>query len=192
MVQAHPLGILLGFVFIAAIGTLFFWMFRVPPQVPLPVVKVHRSVDKLRKVLVPIVEAIPSERAVELACRLGHDQSAELILVHVVVVPYTLSLNAPMPAQDKIAHDALELGAIIAKRYGCRSRSRTLRHRSAAEAILQLARQEQVDAIVLGVGVKTRIPGEWGRTSTEILHRAECEVIIDKVPMSAQPIKQPA
>jgi nucleotide-binding universal stress UspA family protein len=192
MVQAHPLGILLGLIFVSAVGMLFFWMFRVPPHVPLPVVKVHRSVDRVRKVLVPLVEAIPSERAVELACRLGHDQAAELILVHVIVVPYTLSLNAPMPAQDKMAQEALELGCMIAKRHACRARTRIIRHRSAAEGILRLARQEQVDAIVLGVGVKTRIPGEWGRTSSEILHRAECEVIIDKVPISAQPMEQAA
>ncbi len=192
MVQAHPLGITFGLIFLSAISTLFFWMFRVPPLVPLPVVKVHRSVDKIRKVLVPIVEAIPSERAVELACRLGHDQDAEILLVHVIVVPFTLSLSAPMPVQDRVAHDALELGGIIAKRHECRARTRTIRHRNAADGILQVAHQEQVDAIVLGVGVKTRLPGEWGRTSNEILRRAECEVIIDKVPMAVQPIAQAA
>ncbi len=189
MVQARSLGILLGLSFLSAIGTLLFWMFQAPLHLPLPVVKVQRSVDRVRKVLVPLVEAIASERAVELACRLGHDQAAELILVHVIVVPYTLSLNAPMPAQDKVAHEVLQLGCMIARRHACQARTQVIRHRNAAEAILELARQERVDAIVLGVGVKRRIPGEWGRTSSEILNRAECEVIIDKVPIAAQPIE---
>ena len=140
MVQAHPLGIILGLIFVASIGTLFFWMFRVPPALPLPVIKVHRSLAAVRKILVPIVEAIPSERAVELACRLGHDQHAELLLVHVIVVPHTLELNAAMPDRERIAREVLELGCMIAERFGCHAHSKITRHRIAAEGILQVAR----------------------------------------------------
>ncbi len=192
MVQLSPLGILLGLVFVSAIGSLFLWMFRVPPLIPLPVVKVHRSVEAVRKILVPIVEAIPSERAVELACRMGHDQGAEIVLVNVIVVPYTLALNTPMPAREQAARDALELGSMIVQRYACHAVKRVIRHRSAADGILQVAREEAADAIILGVGAKSRVPGEWGRTSNEVLHRATCEVIVDKVPIAVQPTTTPA
>ncbi len=188
MVQAHPLGILLGLIFIGAIGLLFFWMFRVPPITPLGVVKVHRSIQAVRRILVPVGETITSERAVELACRLRQGKDLEIILAHIVVVPYTLSLNAPLPEQDKRAREALDMGVFIAKEHACLTRTRIVRHRNLADGILQVAREEQVDAIILSVGLKTRIPGEWGRTGAEILQRAECEVIVDKVPMSAQPI----
>ncbi len=192
MVQLSPLGILLGFVFVSAVGSLFVWMFHVPPLIPLPVVKVHRSIASVRKILVPIVEAIPSERAVELACRMGHDQGAELVLAHVIVVPYTLALNTPMPDREQTAREALELGGLIAQRYNCHSTKRIVRHRSAADGILQVARGEAVDAIVLGVGSKTRVPGEWGRTSIEVLRRANCEVIVDRVPIAVQTAVAPA
>jgi nucleotide-binding universal stress UspA family protein len=178
----------LGLVFVTSIGALFFWMFRVPPALPLPVVKVHRSLQAIHKILVPIVEAIPSERAVELACRLGHDQKADLVLVHVIVVPHTLDLNAAMPDRERIAHEAIELGCMIAERVGCRAHTRILRHRNAADGILRVAREEQVDAIVLGVTDHPRVPGEWGKTSIEILHRAPCEVVVDRVPVAAQPL----
>ncbi len=186
MVQLHPVGIFLGLIFVTSIGAMFFWMFRVPPSLPLPVVKVHRSVDAVRKILVPLVEAMPSERAVEIASRLGHDHSADLILVHVLVVPYTMELNAPLPVREKAARETLALGTVIAQRYGFRARTVLVRHRNAADGILEIARQEQVDAIVLGVGVKTRTPGEWGKTSVEVLRRAVCEVLVDKVPLTAQ------
>jgi len=188
MIQAHPLGILLAVTFVSSMGLLFFWMFRVPPAVPLPVARVHRSVEAVRKILVPIVEAIPSERAVELACRVGNGKKGELILVHVIVVPYTMPLDAPIPEREKAAQEALDLGVMIAQRYGCQVQTRRVRHRSAVEGILETAREENVDAIVLGVGLKTRVPGEWGRTSVEILRRAACEVIVDKVPIAAQPM----
>ncbi len=187
MAEFHPLGIILAAIFVSSLGSLFFWMFRVPPALPLPVVKVHGSVDAVRKILIPIVEAMPSERAVELACRLGNGKKAELVLVHVIVVPYTLSLNAAMPERERVAREALDLGRAIAQNHGCHVQTRIVRHRSAADGILHLADEEKVDAIMLGVGIKSRMPGEWGKTSQEILNRADCEVILDKVPLSARP-----
>ena len=188
MVQLHPMGILLGLVFVFAVGSLFVWMFRVPPVLPLPVVKVRHSLQAIHKILVPVGETIPSQRAVELACRLGHDQKAELVLVHVITVPFTLSLDAALPVKEKEAHQALELASVIANQYGLHTHTRILRDRHAANGVLRVAQEEEVDAIVLGVGIKRRTPGsDWGQTTAEIVTRALCEVIVDKVPMEAQP-----
>lgn len=189
MVQLHPLGFLLAFVFIGSIGSLFYWMFHVPPTFPLPVVRVHRSVSALHKILVPIGETIPSERAVEFACRLGHDQKAELVLVHVITVPYSMSLDTALPRQEKASKEFLEIGCQIASRFGIHAKTRIVRQRNAADGVLQVAREEQVDVIVLGVGQKRRAPGvDWGRTTSEVLQRATCEVVIDKVPMTAEAV----
>jgi nucleotide-binding universal stress UspA family protein len=188
MIQANPIGILLALIFISSLGSLFFWMFRVPPPVPLSVARVHRSLEAVRKILIPIIEAISSERAVELACRLANGKKSEIILVHVMEVPYTMPLNAPMPAQEKRAREALDLGVLIGQRHGCHVQTQLIRHRNAADGILEMARAENVDAILLGVGTKTRVPGEWGKTAVAILNRAVCEVIVDKVPIAAQPM----
>lgn len=188
MIQANPLGIFLAVIFVSSMGFLFFWMFRVPPAFPLQAVQVHGSVEALHKILVPVVEFIPSERAVELACRLGNGKKADLVLVHVIVVPYTLPLNAPMPEREKRGQEALELGCVIARRYDNHARTVVVRDRGAADGILRVANEERVDAIVLGVGVKSRVPGEWGKTSEEILRRANCEVILDKVPIATRSI----
>lgn len=192
MVEWNPLGIFLAAMFVSSLGLLFFWMFRVPPALPLPAARVHRSVEAIHKILVPIGEAITSERAVELACRLGNGKKADLVLVHIIVVPHMLPLDAPIPAREKTAQDALALGCTIAQRYGIHARTRIVRHRNATEGILRLADEEKVDAIVLGVGIKSRVPGEWGKTGEEILRRANCEVLIDKVPMAARSVAQPA
>lgn len=147
---------------------------------------------KLRKVLVPILKKNLSAHAIELACRVGHDECAELVLVHVVVVPYTLSLDEPLPEQDRDAKEEFDLASTIAARYGCPARVRIVHQRYPADGVLQIAREEKVDAIVLGVGAEERVPGEWEHTITEVLHRAECEVIIDRVPLAAQAKPQQA
>jgi len=176
-----------------SISSLFFWMFRVPPSLPLPVIQVRHSVSALRKIVVPIGETIPSERAVELACRLGHDQKADLVLVHVINVPYSMSLDTPLPEQEKAANRVLKIGCQIAEGFGIHARTRLVRQRHVADGVLQIAREEQADAIILGVGIKTRVPGmDWGRTTADLLQRAPCEVIVDKVPMSAETISLPA
>ncbi len=192
MIQINPLGVFLSVLFVSSMVILFTWMFRVPPAVPLPVVKVHGSVEALHRILVPLIEAMSSERAVELACRLGNGKKVELVLVHIVVIPYTLPLNAPMPEGEKAAQEALELGQVIASRFGCKVETRIVRHRNAVEGVLRVAVEERVDAIVLGVGLKSRRPGEWGHTSAEILRLAPCEVIVDKVPIFAHPMPRPA
>lgn len=188
MVELNPLGILLAAVFTSSMGFFFFWMFRVPPALPQPAARVHRSVEAIHKILVPIGEAITSQRAVELACRLGNGKKADLVLVHIIVVPHMLPLDAPIPEREKKAHEALELGCMIAQRYDIHARTRIVRHRNAAEGILRIAEEEKVDAIILGVGIKSRVPGEWGKTGEEILRRANCEVLFDNVPMAARPV----
>jgi nucleotide-binding universal stress UspA family protein len=165
-------------------GSLFFWMFRVPPATPLPVVTARRSVAAIHRILVPTVEAMASERAVELACRLGEAQKAEIILVYVVEVPLTLSLDTAMPDQETKGREALNTAEFIVKQHGLPVHSRMMHQRYAADGIIQLAKEEEVDAIVIGVGLKRRAtPGSIGRTTSEVMRRAPCEVIIDQAPI---------
>ncbi len=187
-IDMHPVGVVLAITFVSSMAILFLWMFHVPPALPRQVVKVHGSIDAVHKMVVPIVEAMPSERAVELACRMGNGKKADLVLVHVIVVPYIMPLDAPLPEREQAARAALDIGSLIAQQHGCHVQTCIVRHRSAAEGILQTAREVQADVIVLGVGIKSRVPGEWGKTSAEILRRAECEVFLDKAPIHAQPI----
>ncbi len=176
----NPIGIALAVVFIVAMGLLFFWMFRVPPPVPLEVAAVRRSVAAMQRILVPVSGRLASERAVELACRLGEAQKAEIILVYVIEVPFTLSLNTPMPAEEARGQEALRTARFIVEQHGLPVRTRLIPHRYAWDGILRLSREERADAIVMSVGRGG--PGDevLGRTTQEVVRRAECEVILDR------------
>jgi len=189
MVRLDTWGILLGLSFLALTAGVFFWMFRLPRPSPRTAARGHSSVEGLPRILVPIVDAITSERAVELACRLRNGQKADLVLVHVIEVPNTLPLDAAMPDLDNMGREALEMGRVIAHRYGYNTRTYIVHHRHTAQGVLQVANEENVDAIVLCDGVeKSPVSRAWGKIDAEILRRANCEVFLDKVPTATQPM----
>ena len=188
MVQVEPLGVLLGTIFVVSVGSLLIWMFRVPKGSTMSAAKAYSSLSSVHKVLVAITDAFPSERAIGLGCRIGREQGAEMLLLNVIIIPYSMALDDPAPAEEEKANNALEMGTAIAKRYGYEVTKRTIRHRNIPDAILHVAAEEDVDAIILGVGVKSRASSQWGKTSLEIMRRATCEVIVDKVPLEEEPM----
>jgi nucleotide-binding universal stress UspA family protein len=179
----NPIGILLAIIFVASMGSLFFWMFRVPRAVPREVAAVRRSVAAMQRILVPVSGKIASERAVELACRLGAAQKSEIVLAYIIEVPFTLSLGTPVPAEEARGQEALRTAQFIVEQHGLPVRTMITPHRYAWGGILHLVREETADAIVMSIGAGR--PGQAegvGRTAQEVLRRAECEVIVDKMP----------
>ena len=112
-VTLNPLGIVLATIFLVSMSLLFYWMFRVPPATPLPVAVARRSVTRIHRILVPVVETVASERAVELACRLGEDQKAEIVLAFIMVVPMSVPLEAPIPSLEATGRQALDTASFI-------------------------------------------------------------------------------
>lgn len=160
---------------------LFWWMFHVPPQIPHAVALIRRSVAALQRILVPVSEKVVSERAVELACRLVESQKAEIILAYVTEVPFTLSLNAHMPAEEARGEEALRTARFIAEQHGLPVKERHIHHRYAWDGILHIAAEEGVDAIVMSA--RSRHGGNTegiGRTIQQVLRQADCEVIVSK------------
>ncbi len=179
----NPLGIAIAVGFLIAMGSLFVWMFRVPPQVPHRVVQVRQTVSALRRILVPIVDVLAAERAVELACRLGGSQKAEIILVHVMEVPLTLALDASLPVQEARAQSALDTAQFIVSQHGLPSRQHVLRRRQAAHGILEVALAEDVSVIVMSTCANPRISlNPFGRTVQEVVRKSPTEVILDQAP----------
>jgi nucleotide-binding universal stress UspA family protein len=177
------IGILLAIIFVVSMGSLFFWMFRVPRAVPREVAAVRRSVAAMQRILVPVSGKIASERAVELACRLGAAQKSEIVLAYIIEVPFTLSLGTPVPAEEARGQEALRTAQFIVEQHGLPVRTMIIPHRYAWGGILHLVKEETADAIVMSIGAGR--PGQAegvGHTAQEVLRRADCEVIVDKMP----------
>ncbi len=148
-----------------------------------PVEQVRRSVDTLRRILVPIIPAPHSERGVLLACRLGSVQGARLLILHVMEIPRTLPLSAPAPELEAAATQGLERALRIARAHGLEAETHRVRARIAGEEIVRFAVEADADLIVLGARPRGGLRDEiLGRTSDIVLREAPCEVVLDTAP----------
>jgi nucleotide-binding universal stress UspA family protein len=138
------------------LGLTLFWMLRLPQPLPQEVAKAIYSVEATRVIVVPILDLFYSERAVELACRLGRQQHPTLVLAYIVEVPRLLTLDAPLPPEvDERAQKALEHAQRIVERHGLKAITDIVRAREADEGIRRAIRNYQADLVVLGNLLKT-------------------------------------
>lgn len=180
----HPLGVFIAFCFILTLGSTLFWMLRLPRAMEQEVARAVYSVDAARCIVVPILDLFYTERAVELACRMGRQQNASIVLVYIVEVPRLLTLDAPLPAEvEERARQALKNAQTIVERHGLKVTTVTVKAREASEGIAQTVLTYQGDMVVLGMRtVEQRVPGIFARTAEGLLRHPPCEVLIDSVP----------
>jgi nucleotide-binding universal stress UspA family protein len=78
--------------------------------------------------------------------------------------------------------------AFIASQHGLLPRQRVEPARQAWSKIVDIAREENADLIVIGVTATNR-PNEspMGRVADNVVRRAHCEVIVDRVPLEKLP-----
>jgi len=176
-------GLILALAFTVSLSWIMWWMLHPPPMVSRDVAKARRSVDAIKRILVPTHGMPYSDRGVELACRLGAEQNAEIVLAYILEVPRTLPLGAELPREEKKAKEALARAESIVKLRGLPAVCKIERSREAAEEIIRAAKEYDVDIIVMGVRPRLN-PAQMvlGRTTETLLRRAPCEVIIDRPP----------
>jgi nucleotide-binding universal stress UspA family protein len=175
------LGLVIAAVFSGTLSSILWWMLHPPPQVPLSVAKAKIAISALKKIVVPTTGTTYSENAIELACRLGLLQKAEIIVTYVIEVPFTLPLNASMGKAETIAKEVIGRAVAIVQHHNLQVKPRIERARKVGDGIVRLAREEDADLIVIGIRPVIGVPEKiMGRTSETVLRRAPCEVIIDR------------
>jgi nucleotide-binding universal stress UspA family protein len=186
MIAIHPLGFILAVVFAVSMGGLMWWMLKVPPALPAPVAKARVSVEAVKRILVPTVGTAFAGREVELACRLGEGQKAEIQLAYVLEVPRTLSLGAPMPDEEARGLAAMKLAKTIIDLHKLPSTMKVLRARIAGQGIVQEALRQDVDMIVVGMKPGMGIAYDaFARTMDVLMRKSPCELLIDRVTKEA-------
>jgi len=181
--QITLLGVVLAVLFTISMGGLLWWMLHPPRQIQPAVAVARHAVGAFKRILVPTSGVPYSEKGIELACRLGVEQEAEIVLTYVLEIPRTLPLNAPIPEAEKEANEALKRGKEIVELHHLTPILRLERAREAGEGIVKVAKDNDVDVIVLGMRPSWRgSQTGWGKTTDILLRKAPCEVVIDKLP----------
>jgi Kef-type K+ transport system membrane component KefB/nucleotide-binding universal stress UspA family protein len=156
------------------------------------VVKSHLPVPKgevcsitaqpIRHILVPTIGSESSKNAVEVASAIAAQTQALLTLVHVINLPqveYILYDQRTLDPVVEIAQQIVEHQVEVARNLGAEVEFKVLKGASPEREILNFARKEQVDLIILGSNIRM-ITGRvfFGHRVDAILSQANCPVAV--------------
>lgn len=128
-------------------------------------------------ILVPLNNTPASLEAVSVAAMLAKQRKSKIYAVHVIEVLRSLPLNAEMEAEARRGEQLIRRAEDLAEHHGVALTGQLLQAREAGPAIVDEARDRNVDAIILGIGYK-RLIGSFqvGRTADYILKNATSQV----------------
>lgn len=180
-VHVTAAGAVVALLIAAAVGATLWWMLH-PPVSYLQEMAAEAERDLERMVgslVVAFSPEIDSSHMMALAAKLARGERSELLALYVIEVPYTLPPNAEMPLEERAALDALGAAETIANKNNVTIRTETLKARSMKDAVLDIARREKANLIILGSFREGKYSGApLGRTIEEIAADAKCDVLI--------------
>jgi nucleotide-binding universal stress UspA family protein len=174
-------GALLALFIAFAIGSTIWWMLHPPSSFVQRLAKEATSeLERMVGSIIVVFSAdILSSHMMALAAKLARGERSELLAVYVIEVPYTLPPDAQMPAEERSALDALGAAETIAGNAGVLLRTEMIKSRSVKQAVLDLAKRERANLIILGSFREGKYTGApLGRTIEEIAADAKCDVLI--------------
>ena len=168
------------FIASVVVATLF-WMLHPPASYVQRIAAESESeLERLvGSIIVVFSPEINSAHMMALAVKLARGERSELLAIYVVEVPYTLPPDAEMPEEERSALDALGAAETIANRSNVTMRAETIKARSTKQAVLDMAKREKANLIILGSYREGKYSGApLGRTIEEIAADAKCDVLI--------------
>src|SRR5665213_3313695 len=144
-----------------------------------------RRIAAYRRILVPLLDAKESERAIEIACRMAAEHGATVTALTVIEVPVTLPIDAQMIEEEAEAKRALDVARAIADSYGVSVSVRVVRARHAGAAIVAEAPRANTEIIILRAPRKrgsSKGARLFGGTVDFLLKHAPCRVMVAAAP----------
>jgi nucleotide-binding universal stress UspA family protein len=134
-----------------------------------------------RRLLVPVVTGLPSEAAMDVACRLAAERGSRIVALNVLEIPLELPLREELPELERTANRELDEALAIGDSYGVKTVGRLERARSAGPAIVTEAEARQSEIIVLGSPRRRLTASQtavFGATVDYVLKHAPCRVLV--------------
>ena len=108
-------------------------------------------------ILVPVTHNPASIEAVTVACQLARQRKSKVLAVHVIEVLRSLPLNAEMEVEARRGEQLLRKAEEAAAHAGLHISGQLVQAREAGQAIVDEARDQNADVIVMGIGYKRLI-----------------------------------
>ncbi len=139
----------------------------------------EQKITRFYRILVPVTGTKADEEAIKLACRLAKQDKSEVYAVYAITMARELPLDAEIELEIQKAESILAHIERVAKEQKCGIDTDVLQAREAGPAIIDEAREREVDLIIMGVAYKTRF-GEFslGEVVPYVLKNAACRVLL--------------
>jgi APA family basic amino acid/polyamine antiporter len=138
------------------------------------------------KILVPMKLGEIGEEMVATAVKLAQEKNAEVVALHVILVPLDKPIDAPLDASEERAAASLAEAAALGADNRVTVVGRTVRARSIGDAIVDAAAETGADLIVLGSSPRWRRQSRFfSPTVDHVLRRANAEVLIVAFPQGS-------
>ena len=178
----RPAASLAAVIIAVAVVSILSWMLHPPKsQVQKLAAETARELKRMvGSIMVVFSPEINSQHMMALAVKLARGERSELLAVYVIEVPLTLPPDAEMPDEERAALDALGSGRNDRQQQiTLRFTPRSVKVRSTKEAVLDIAKREKADLIILGSYLEGKYSGaRLGGTIQDIAAEAKCDVLI--------------
>ncbi|MHB8148350.1 MAG: universal stress protein [Vulcanimicrobiaceae bacterium] len=180
-VHVTLIGAVIALFIASSIGATLWWMLHPPASF---VQKLAREAENelermVGSIIVVFSAEILSGHMMALAAKLARGEKSDLLAIYVIEVPYTLPPDAEMPLEEREALDALGAAETIALNSDVTLRTETIKARSTKQAVLDLAKREKANLIIMGSFREGKYSGApLGRAIEEVAADAKCDVLI--------------
>lgn len=181
VLQTTPIGAAVASLVVVLVAGIIVWMQNIPQSELERTVKATTAQFKqlVGSVIVVFSPEINSAHMMALASKLAKGERSELLAVYIIEVPRTLPPDAEMPEEERAALSQLGAAETIANRANLTLRTDTIKTRSTREAVLDLAKREKANLIVMGSYLEGKYSGaRLGGTIQDIAADAKCDVLI--------------
>jgi basic amino acid/polyamine antiporter, APA family len=135
------------------------------------------------RILVPMKLGPIGEEILATAIKLAEERASTVSALHVIAVPMDRALYADMFDAEERAEASLAEAKILAAEHAVPVEGKIIRARSIGEAIVEDAKREGVDLIVLGSSPRWRRQSRFfSPTVDHVLRNAPCEVMVIAYP----------
>jgi basic amino acid/polyamine antiporter, APA family len=134
-------------------------------------------------ILVPMKLGPIGEEVLATAIKLAEERGCAVTAIHVIAVPMDKSLDAQMFEEQERAEASLAEAKLLAAEHGVTVEGKIVRARSLGEAIVEEAKREGADLIVMGSSPRWRRQSRFFSPTVDyVLRHAHCEVMVIAFP----------
>jgi len=121
--------------------------------------------------------------AVELACKIGKKSKAKIFIVYVIEVNRSLPVDAIIRPDIEAAEKVLLEAEEYAQANDFEIETEIIQARDVGPAIIEVARQNNIGLIVMGINYKKRFGSfTMGNAVPHVLEEAPCRVVVCREP----------